>query len=225
MKFIAQFVLILALLATSSAQVVDRMVAVVNRQVILQSEWDDAARIEFLQQSKPLDQLNNRDMDAVLDRLIDQALVRQQIVNSSMVDPTMDEISSRIHDLRAQIPGAAADEKWHAILAAYGLTEQDVTIHAALELRVFKFLDLRFRTLARADRAAINDYYNKTLLPELRKQGAAAPPLDQVSDKIQEILTEQRMTELQTSWLKDLHTQSHIEKLTPDLNASAGVKP
>lgn len=215
-KTATQFALIMALLAAGSAQVVDRMVAVVNRQVILESEWDEAARIEFLQQGKPLDQLNAGEMDAVQDHLIDQSLVRQQIVNSSVVDPTVDEISSHIRKLRDQIPGAATDEKWQAILASYGLTEQDMTIHAALELRVLKFLDLRFRTLARADRAGIDDYYKKTLAPQLRKQGAPVPPEDQVAEKIRDILTERRMTELQTEWLKDLHAQSHIEKLACD---------
>ncbi len=66
----------LALLLISSvlgsAEVVDRMVAVVNRQVILQSEVEQTARVEFLFNGKPLDQLNAAALKATLERLIDQ---------------------------------------------------------------------------------------------------------------------------------------------------------
>lgn len=225
MKLAFQFALALALLP-ASAQVVDRMVAVVNKQVILQSEWEDSAHLDFLLQGKPLSQLTSQEMDAVLDRMIDQALVQQQIVDNSVVEPSEGEISSRIRDVRASIPGAASDEQWQAILTAYGLTEKDLEIHIASQLRQLKFIDLRFRALARVDAAAISEYYQQKLVPELRKQGAPIPPLAQVSDKIQQILAEQRIDELLNSWLQALRLQAYIEKMVPDSHPeTAGAQP
>jgi hypothetical protein len=225
MKIAGKFALVLMMLAACPAQVVDRMVAVVNRQVILQSELEESEHIEFLLQGKPLDELTAPETDAVLDRLIDQALLQQQIVTSSVLEPTADEISSRLRDVRAQIPGAAVQEKWLAMLAAYGVTEQDVEVHIATQLRILKFIDLRFRTLARVDRASISNYYKDKLLPELRRQGAAEPPLNQVSGKIEQILTEQRIDELLNSWLQALRSQAQIEKMNMDFKAAAGAKP
>jgi SurA N-terminal domain len=225
MKVAAKFALALVMLASCPAQVVDRMVAVVNRQVILQSELDESEHIEFLLQGKPLDELTAPETDAVLDRLIDQALLQQQIVTPSVLEPTADEISSRLRDVRAQIPGAAVQEKWLAMLAAYGVTEQDVEMHIATQLRILKFIDLRFRTLARVDRTSISNYYRDKLLPELRRQGAAEPPLNQVSGKIEQILTEQRIDELLNSWLQALRSQAQIEKMNMDFKAAAGAKP
>lgn len=225
MKSVANLVLVLALLASCPAQVVDRMVAVVNKQVILQSELEEAEHIDFLLQGKPLDQLTREEMEAGLERFIDQALLQQQIVDGSLVEPGEEEIASHIRDLRSQILGAAEAQKWQAMLAAYALTEQDLQIHIASQLRILKFVDLRFRAMARADRATIQNYYNQTLLPELRKQGAAEPPLSQVSDKIQQILTEQRTNELLSSWLQALRSQAQIEKMAPDSQLSAGAKP
>jgi peptidyl-prolyl cis-trans isomerase SurA len=225
MRIAAKFALILALLATASGQVVDRMVAVVNKQVILQSELEEAEHIDFLLQGKSLDQLTSSEMEAALDRFIDQALLRQQIVDGSLVEPVADEISSRIRDLRSQIPGAAEEQKWKAMLDAYAVTEQDLQMHIASELRILKFVDLRFRTLARVDRGTISNYYNQTLLPGLRKQGAPEPPLSQVSDKIQQILTEQHINELLNSWLQALRSQAQIEKMTSDTQSAAGAKP
>ena len=215
--------LVLVVLAAFPEEVVDRIVAVVNRQVILQSELEEAQRVESLQQGKSLDELTSQTADAVLDRLIDQALLQQQIVNKSVVEPATDEISSQIREIRSHIPGAAADEKWRALLGAYGLNEQDVAIHIASQLRILKFIDLRFRILARVDRASISSYYQEKLLPELRKQGASEPPLSQVSGKIEQILTEQRINELLNSWLQALRSQAHIEKMNSDPKATAGA--
>lgn len=227
MKALRQIAFLLGLTAVALAQqVVDRMVAVVNKQVILQSELEDAAHVEFLQRGKPLAQLTGQEMDAVLDRMIDQALVQQQIVDKSALEPTAKEISAQIQDMRARIPEASTDEKWRTTLVAYGLTEDDVERRIADQIRELKFIDLRFRTLAHVDRASVSEYYDKTLVPKLQKEGAAVPPLDQVSEKIQQILTEQRMDDLLSSWLQALRSQAHIEKIKSESDvAIAGAKP
>jgi hypothetical protein len=225
MKFILHLAIVLLVAAACCAEVVDRMVAVVNRQVILQSQLEQAARVEFLLQGRGLDQLNPAEMQAVLDRMIDQALLEQQIVNTLQLDPNQQEIASRIHEVRAQIPGAAQDREWQSMLATYGVTPEDVEKQIVAQLRILRFIDLRFRSLAHVDRASISNYYTDKLLPELRKQGAPEPSLAQVSDKIEKILTEQRIDELLNSWLQTLRSQTHIEKMTGDSKPSNGTTP
>ena len=225
MKTAVTFVFAVAMLAASEAQVVDRMVAVVNRQVILQSELEQTAHVEFMLQGKPLDELTAAEMQAVLDRMIDQSLLQQQIVNAAVMDPAPEEISSHLREARAQLPGAATDDQWRGLLNTYGVTQQDVENQIAAQLRILRLIDLRFRTLARVDRAAISNYYTDKLLPELRKQGAPEPPLEQVSGKIEKILTEQRIDELLSSWLQTLRSQARIQKLNADARPLAGVGP
>src|SRR5215467_11952135 len=127
-------------------------------------------------------------MQSVLDRMIDQALLEQQIISTPMLDPTREELASRLHEVRAQIPGAEGDAAWRKMLDSYAVTEQDVQKQIASQLRILRFIDLRFRSLAHVDRASITNYYTDKLLPDLRKQGAPEPPLNQVSDKIEKIL-------------------------------------
>ena len=83
------FAIMVVLAGFGHAQVVDRMVAVVNKHVILESELDQAARVEFLLQGKPFGEgkLTQKDTLAVLDRLIDQALLDQQIMNQAVLAP------------------------------------------------------------------------------------------------------------------------------------------
>src|SRR5205807_6762377 len=72
-----------------AAEVVDRMVAVVNKQVILQSQLEQAAHVEFLLQGKPLEKLTAAEAQAILEQLIDRALLEQQIVGNGMLDPSL----------------------------------------------------------------------------------------------------------------------------------------
>lgn len=215
------------LLASSlvTSQVVDRIVAVVNRQVILESQLEQSIQIQFLLEGKPLEKITPADQQGVLDQLIDRALLSQQIVTNSMLDPSPDEVAARLHELRSQIPGGTNDEHWQAMLSRYGVSQHDLEMQIIEQLRVLRFVDLRFRALAHADRTAVAAYYQEKFLPELRKRGAPEPPLNQVSGEIEKILTEQRIDELLNSWLQALRSQAQIRKLPAISGVAAGATP
>jgi len=223
-----QFVIALLLAALASAQVVDRMVAVVNKRIILESELDQAARVEFLLQGKSIAGLTHAENEAVLERLIDRSLLDQQIINTAVLDPTPEELSARIKEVRDGIPGAAGpgDQRWNSILASYGLTQQDLDEQLTSQIRILRFIDLRFRGVVRVEKDAIAAYYQEKFLPQVRKRNAPEPALAEVSDKIEQILAEQRIDDLLSAWLKTLRAQSHIEKMLPAPPAPAtGATP
>jgi SurA N-terminal domain len=220
------FVMFLLLAGLGQSQVVDRMVAVVNKRVILESELDQATRVEFLLQAKPIQSLIQTDRSAVLERLIDRSLLDQQIVNPAMLDPAPEELAAKIKEIRDSMPGAATNDRWNAILSGYGLTQQDVEEQLTSQFRILRFIDLRFRGLVRVDKEAISAYYQERFLPEVRKRNASEPKLSEVSNKIEQILAEQRIDELLNNWLKTLRAQAHIERmLSAAAAASAGAAP
>jgi hypothetical protein len=216
-------VIALLLAGIGQAQVVDRMVAVVNKHVILESELDQATRVEFLMQAKPIERVTSVDRTIVLDRLIDRSLLDQQIVNPNMLDPAPEELKAKIEELRQGVPGASTNESWTNILAGYGLTQQDVEEQLTSQFRILRFIDLRFRGLVRIDKEAIAAYYQDRFLPEVRKRNASEPQLSEVSDKIEQILAEQRIDELLNNWLKTLRAQAHIERMLPATATNAGT--
>jgi hypothetical protein len=224
MASLYRFAILLLALLPCAAEVVDRMVAVVNKQVILQSELEQTVHVEFLLQGKPLNKLTSAEQQSVLEQLIDRDLLEQQIMHPATLDPSAEELAARMREVRAQL-GAADNDRWKALLAAYGVTEQDVEEQIISQIRILKFVDRRFRALAQIDRTAVNAYYQEKLLPQLRKQGASLPPLNEVAPKIEKILAEQRMDELMSSWLQTLRSQSHIQKMSVESNMAAGGKP
>ncbi|HEV7675959.1 MAG TPA: SurA N-terminal domain-containing protein [Candidatus Angelobacter sp.] len=226
MKARRHLVMVLLLAAFGEAQVVDRMVAVVNKRVILESELDQATRVELLLQAKPMQSLTPGDRSAVLERLIDRSLLDQQIVNPAMLDPAPEELATKIKEIRDGIPGAVATDHWNAILAAYGLTQQDIEEQLTAQFRILRFIDLRFRGLVRVEKEAIAAYYQDRFLPEVRRRSASEPKLSEVSNKIEQILAEQRIDELLNNWLKTLRAQAHIERMLSTAGAaSAGTAP
>lgn len=209
----------LLLLSTvqGGSQVVDRMVAVVNKQIIMQSELEQVARVEFLLGRRPLEQLTGVEMHDVLKRMIDQDLLQQQITQSAMPEPTADEIAAQLRDVRSQIPGADSDAKWQAMLAAYGVGEQDVARQLVAQVRILRFIDLRFRGLVNVDKTEIATYYQEKFLPELRQRGLPETPLtDEVSRTIEKIVVEERIGKLQDELVNNLRSQAHIEEMSAD---------
>ncbi|HEU5415220.1 MAG TPA: SurA N-terminal domain-containing protein [Candidatus Angelobacter sp.] len=225
MRLCFQLVLVMAIASACSAQVVDRMVAVVNKRVILESELDQTVRLEFLMAGKPLDKATEADRMATLDRLIDRSLLDQQAVRTEMLDPEPQELADKVTEIRRQLPDAQTEEGWHNILNDYGLTQQDVEENLKSQMRILRLIDMRFRGLVRVDPSAIETYYNQTLLPQLKAHGAAAPPLNEVSQKIEQILVEQGIDEMLARWMDTLRGQAHIEKMIGNGSESHEARP
>src|SRR5437868_9651093 len=191
MKTLLKLVFVFALATMLRAgDVLDRIVATVNRQPILQSDWEEALRYECFLNQRMLTSLTPEETKAALHRLIDQTLLRQQMKAAATPQvATEADITGRIRELRAQLPGAQDDTRWRQALAHYGLTEAAFRQHLALQLETMRFVDLKFRPAIRIDQASVEAYYKDQLLPQLQQKGRQpTPELSAVSPKIEEVL-------------------------------------
>src|ERR1700690_1473237 len=108
----------------ASAEVIDRIVATVNGRVILQSDWDEALCYEALLTNRTLAQFSDDDRRAVLDRLIDQELLREQMKSADFPHATDTEVAARVADARKQYPRATSSDAWQVLPAQYHLAEK-----------------------------------------------------------------------------------------------------
>jgi hypothetical protein len=201
--------LCLACAGLLAAQVVDRLVATVNGQPILQSDWDVAMRCEAFLDQKLL-QFTPEASRGALERLIDQELLRQQIRTFQLKPVGEDELRRRMQEIRKQIPGAGDDAGWQSTLERYGLTQSELDERINDELEILRFIDVRLRPTVHVNRRSIEDYYRERLLPQLKEKGAKEVPLVEVSSQIEEILEQQLMDTLLADLLRDLRQQSDI---------------
>jgi peptidyl-prolyl cis-trans isomerase SurA len=206
--------------ARASGEVIDRIIATVNGRVILQSDWDEALCYEALLTNRSLTQFNDGDRRAVLDRLIDQELLREQMKSADFLHASDSEVSARVAEARKQYPQAASTDAWQSLLEQYHLTEKDLFAHVREQIDVMRLVDARLRPAVEIDSKSIEAYYRDQFVPKLKQAGASAVPLAEVSTKIRELLTEQKVSELLVSWLQTLRSagQVHIPGVTPSAN-------
>jgi peptidyl-prolyl cis-trans isomerase SurA len=209
----------------ASADVIDRIIATVNGGIILQSDWDEALCYEALLANRRLVDFTDDERRAVLDRLIDQELLREQMKSADFAHATDSEVSARIADARKQYPQVASDEAWRALLAQYHLTEKDLLAHVREQIDVMRLVDARLRPAVEIDSKSIEAYYREQFVPKLKQAGASEVPLAEVSSKIRELLTEEKVSELLVSWLQALRSEGHVRipGVTPSAN-DAGVQ-
>jgi SurA-like protein len=196
--------------AVRAGDIVDRIVATVNGQAILQSDWEDALHYEAFIAGQSSAQLTSADRQAAFDRLIDQELLRQQIRSADFQHASDVEVAARIQEIRKQYPGAETDSGWHTALSRYALTEKELENRVALQLDVLRLVDARLRPTVQIDSKSIETYYHQELLPQLRQSGTQQIPLVQASPKIKELLTQRKIDQLLTAWLQTLRTGSEI---------------
>lgn len=204
----------------ASAEVIDRIIATVNGRVILQSDWDEALSNEALLTNRSLTQFTDDDRRAVLDRLIDQELLREQMKSADFTHATDAEVAARVAEARKQYPPAASPEAWQSLLAQYRLTEKDILAHVRRQIDLMRLVDARLRPAVQIDSKSIEAYYRDQFVPKLKQSGAAEVPLADVSARIRELLTEEKVSELLVSWLQTLRSegQVHIPGVAPSAN-------
>ena len=201
--------------------VLDRAVAVVNRQVILASEIDEEIRLSVFDPEHSGDATLSR--QHALDELISRMLIQQQIRREDLetVQPSQDEVNARVQDLRRELPqcvhqNCASDSGWNAFLAAHHLTQERVASYFRNRLEVLNFIEQRFRSGIHIPQQDIENYYRNTLLPQF-KPGEDIPSLEKVAPRIEEILLQQQLNVLFDDWLTNLRNQGDVEVLDPSL--------
>ena len=208
----AMTVMLVTLLAwlPARAEVVDRIVATVNGHIILQSDWDEALCYEALLNGRTLDQFREDERRAVLDRLIDQELLGEQMKSALFQHASEAEAAARIADARKHYPQGATAEGWQAVVDRFRLTEKDVLAHVQQQIDLMRLVDAHLRPTVQIDNKTIEAYYREKFVPQLKQNGAGEVALADVSGKIRELLTQEKVSELMVSWLQSLRSESKV---------------
>jgi len=195
-------------LSRASSDVVDRIVATVNGHVILQSEWDEELSYEAVLTGRHFSDFTEEDRKAALDRLIDQELLGEQMATASFRRASEEEAEAKIAEARNK---QSSPEAWQAELSEFRLSDKDIIEHVRRQLDLTRLVDARLRPAVQIDSGSVEAYYRDKFVPQLQQSGAAKVPLDDVSDKIRDLLTEQKVNELLVSWLHTLRSESDVK--------------
>jgi hypothetical protein len=196
--------LILATAAFLRAQeVVDRIVARVENDVILLSDVR-----ELREYQEMLDGKSESD-SAILDRLIDQWIVRSEAQLSRFPEPKDEEIDREVSRV---VKSFSSAEEYEARKKQSGLNDREVRKTVAAQLYLSNYLDSRFRPSVQIDEKAIEDFYQNAVVPRAKARGQEPPTLDASRDIIQDALVQSDITEQADRWLKESRDRLRVQK-------------
>jgi len=197
--------------------VMDRLVAVVNGDVILESDIDEERRFEEVQ---PYRAATTYTREKIIERLIDRRLILQQAALEPEDAIPERDLDAQIVTLRKDIPACKqyhceTDDGWKKYLGDHGFTEEEFRARWKLRMELLKFIEVRFRNGIRITDAEIKTYYDKTMLPEYVKRNVTPPKLETIQKRIEEVLLQQEVGALLQDWLKSLRAQGSVRIIVP----------
>lgn len=201
---LAAIVLVVAGGCLAGQEIVDRIVARVENDVIL---WSDIRALSRYQEF--LDGKAEADAQ-ILDRLIDQWIVRTEAEVSRSPQPSEADIDRSLSRLKSSFN---SDEEYETRKKQAGLSDQEIRAMAAAQLYLGNYLDSRFRPAVQIEPKAIEDFYQKAVLARAKERGQEPPTLEASRDYLQEALVQSGINEQAEKWLKESRLRLHIEKL------------
>jgi hypothetical protein len=194
------------------AETVDRVVASVGHQAITASDVAKEYRLELFLEGKPPSDAEPGlvALDQVRGRVIDRVLLEEEVQANGIQIAVGDEsVVQRLHALRDKFPAAQAFEEG---LTAVGISEDDLRLRFARQAEVLLLIDRRLRPEATVETPEIETYYRNILIPDLARQGQKQPPaLDDVEDRIREILVQKKINALLEAWLERLRAARDVK--------------
>ena len=185
-------------------QVVDRIAARVESDVILLSEVRELSRYQKLVDGK------SESDQQILDRLIDQWIVRTEAAAARFPRPSTAEIDRSEERLKKSF---ASEEEFEARKRESGLSDREVREMVELQLYLSSYLDSRFRPAVQISDAQIRTFYEQGVVARAKARGQEPPTFEAARDAIQEALLQRGIDEQTDQWIRESRNRLHVDKL------------
>lgn len=195
----------LAIGSPASAVMVDRIAAVVDRQVITVSEINQMVELRFFpRRASASDDAYRRD---ILDALIAQALRFRDVERFGGQDIPKDSIEARVREIEGRFASGA---DLAAALRRAELSADELRALVKRQLQVEAYIQERFAPKIFVSSDEIEAYYRGPWSEQRRARGLPVVPLADVREEIR-------------SALKSSQLQTEIDRWTAQLRAHANV--
>ena len=180
--------------------IIDRIAAIVNDDVITESEVDAIEKLEL--DISGLPKAESTLMDRINHHLLIQQIQRQPppTVTPEMIRDTVDSFT-RKH---------GGNEELLVFLNSIGMNYEDFENEVREQLSIREFINLRFRPFVNVKIEEAEKYYNEVYKPELEREGKSVPSFAESFDIVQSKLAVSRVSERTTEWLDQLKKEASV---------------
>jgi hypothetical protein len=190
------------------AEILDRIAVTLDNRVIAESDLIGEIRLSaFLNAARP--DFSGASKRAAAERLVERALMRRETEFNRYPAPGADEAVAAFEKWRQN--RFAAGEAYHQALIDAKIVEQDLRRYLLEQLIALRFIDYRFRPGVQVLPAEVRDYYEKRFLVQSRAAGVAHdPPFEEVAERVEKILAEEKVDRMLDAWMKDARSRTRI---------------
>jgi hypothetical protein len=199
----AGFSLCAPFLLTGGTEIVDRIMAIVNDEVITLT---DIKIVEAFGISDNIDGAQEQDKQRfILDNLISQKLVIQLAGEGVAVDE--EEIESYLSEIIQNINPDSAEKE----LIQFGLDWDDLKVYLRDKLLYQKILSNRFDLGVIVSIEEIERYYEQVYVPAQREKDLEPQPMIEVLDQIERSIKRDKVKGQVEEWVNNLKREANIQ--------------
>lgn len=202
-------VLLLATRYPLRAATIDRIAALVDRQVLTVSEINQMAEIRFF--PRKVRQSEDDYRRDILDKLIAQALRYRDVERFGAEDIAADSIEARLKEIQQRFPTVA---DFNANLQRAELSLEEVRALIKRQIQVEAYIQERFAPMIFVSSEEIETYYRGPWSQQRRERGLPIPPLSQVQEEIRALLKSSRLEQEVERWTTQLRSRANVDIYT-----------
>lgn len=184
-------------------EVVDRIVAVVNDEVITLTDLNLVKTFGLYE--SPGDEQEGDVQRHILDQLINQKLVIQLTSESTMIEE--EEIESALSRVIQRMEPGEAEKA----LIRFGLDWDDLKSYLGEKLLYQKIISKRFDQGIFVRLEEIEVYYEQIYIPSQRAKGLEPQPLTEMLDQIEKEIKREKKENQVREWINNLKREANIQ--------------
>jgi len=196
----------------SSEEVIDRIVAVVNEEVITLTDLKIAEAFAVYDQELETGEGNTR--SRILEKLIDQKLVLQ--LSGEEISVADEELEETLKRMTKKLGKSEFDRK----LEEFGLAWDDLKECVQEKILYQTIITQKFSKVNPVSVKEIEDYYQRTYVPAQRGKGEEPKPMMEILAEIESSIKQEKIKTQVEDWIANLKEKSDIQIMIKDIMAS-----
>lgn len=200
------------------ADVVDRIVAVVDEDPILASDLDRTIGLGLI--SRLPNESEKEFRRRTLDLILEERLRAHEVDRFGFTEISLSEVEAALETLIATFPSRQA---FLTRIEELGLSLDDVRQIVARQVMVITYVDERLGSRVFVSLDDIREYYDSVLASEMARRNQPLPPLIEVREDIRRVIREQRLNQEIERWTSELRLEADIEDYFEPDSAEAEV--
>ncbi|MEA2343976.1 MAG: hypothetical protein QOF63_2145 [Thermoanaerobaculia bacterium] len=200
------FLIAVLLAMPAYAVTVDRIAAVIDRQVLTVSEVNQMAEVRFFPRVAGRNDDDYR--HDILEALIAQALRFRDVERFGAQDIPKDSIEARLVEIQRRFASSA---ELDAALARAELTPDEFRALIKRQLQVEAYIQERFAPMVFVANEDIADYYNGPWRQQRVARGLPVPPLNDVREEIRTLIRSRQLDQQIETWTTQLRARANVD--------------